>query len=190
MSSARNRRRNSSEKGGRPSITLFRSLTSRIRSTRSASSRSHGLACSSVGPFPKSVILLLYHLLGAKPAGKRGTDTHLLPCAQPFTLTLVQIGQRATNGGGDGGDPSLRGTWPTLWRRGLGPSNSPPTRPGIHATSAASSQKGPRQAMIPQISAPVPLSSFCSARTRVNGRRTRANFQPAVGKNRNHFWTI
>jgi hypothetical protein len=61
LSSSRNCRFNSSEKGGRPSITLLRSATSRIRSTRSASSRSHGLDCSRLGPLPKFVIYVLYH---------------------------------------------------------------------------------------------------------------------------------
>lgn len=53
--------KNLRREGGKPSMTLLRLVTSRIRSIRSASFRSHGFDSINVGPFPKSFMLLLYH---------------------------------------------------------------------------------------------------------------------------------
>jgi hypothetical protein len=61
VSSFRSRSRVSPENGGSPSITLSRSVISGIRSIRCVSSRSHGFASASVGPFPKFLILVFYH---------------------------------------------------------------------------------------------------------------------------------
>ncbi|GEM_PF-5757505 len=54
-------RRVSSRNGGNPSITLLRSVTSRMRSRRSRSLRSQGHASRSVVPVPNSVMQALYH---------------------------------------------------------------------------------------------------------------------------------
>ena len=59
-SSLRTRSRDSGPNGGSPSMTLFRSVTSRIRSIRSAASRKYGQVSINGGPFPNSLITILY----------------------------------------------------------------------------------------------------------------------------------
>ena len=82
------------------------------------------------------------------------------PLARALSARLVQIGQRAANGGGGGGDPSLRGPRPTLRRRGLGPPDGRTTRAGIDAASTASSKKGcPPSHDLPNKRACPPFSS-------------------------------
>jgi hypothetical protein len=82
MSSSQRRRRVSADSGGSPSIMLLRSVTSRIRSIRWASSLSYGLASATVGPFPKSVISVLYRF----PAPRaNGADSNTAAASQgPF----------------------------------------------------------------------------------------------------------
>ena len=63
----------------------------------------------------------------------------------------------------------MRGPRPALRRRAVGPPNGGTIGTGINAASTPPAEKGATEPMIPQRSAPVPLSSTCHGKFSADG---------------------